>query len=82
MRKGKEKLTLHQPKTYHIKVPGALDESWADWVDGMTVTMEGKSATTVTTLISTVDQAALQGLLRRLYSLGLPLISVNCVDNE
>ena len=30
----------------------------------------------------TVDQAALQGLLRRLYSLGLPLLSVNRVDTE
>ena len=29
-----------------------------------------------------LDQAALQSLLRRLYSLGLPLISVNRVDVE
>jgi hypothetical protein len=34
----------------------------------------------VTTLTGTVDQAALQGLLRRLYPLGLPLISVICSD--
>jgi hypothetical protein len=34
----------------------------------------------VTTLTGAVDQAALQGLLRRLYSLGLPLISVECVE--
>jgi hypothetical protein len=34
----------------------------------------------VTTLAGIVDQAALQGLLRRLYSLGLPLISVNWVE--
>ena len=34
----------------------------------------------VTTLTSTVDQAGLQGLLRRLYALGLPLISVERVD--
>ena len=34
----------------------------------------------ITTLTGTVDQAALQGLLRRLYSLGLLLISVNCVE--
>ena len=34
----------------------------------------------VTTLAGTLDQAALQGLLRRLYSYGLPLISVICVD--
>jgi hypothetical protein len=31
-------------------------------------------------LTGTIDQAALQGLLRRLYSLGLPLISANCVE--
>jgi len=31
-------------------------------------------------MTGTLDQAALQGLLRRLYSLGLPLISVNCVN--
>jgi hypothetical protein len=35
----------------------------------------------VTTLTGTVaDQAALQGLLRRLYSLGLPLISAHCIE--
>ncbi len=34
----------------------------------------------ITTLTGTVDQAALHGLLRRLYALGLPLISVICVE--
>ncbi|MCJ7700643.1 MAG: hypothetical protein MUO62_03590 [Anaerolineales bacterium] len=34
----------------------------------------------ITTLTGAVDQAALLGLLRRLYSLGLPLISVNCLE--
>jgi hypothetical protein len=33
----------------------------------------------VTTLTGTIDQAALHGLLRRLYSLGVPFISVICV---
>ena len=36
----------------------------------------------VTILTGTVDQAALQGLLRKLYSLGLPLISVNCIEDD
>jgi len=36
----------------------------------------------VTTLTGTIDQAALQGLLRRLYSLGLPLISVVWIKKE
>ena len=79
------KLTLDQPVTYEIKVPGQIGSSWSDWVGEMTITVdregddEGNSHP-VTTLTGTVDQAALQGLLRRLYSLGLPLISVICVE--
>ena len=80
-RKTKQKLTLDRPAIYQIKVPGHLDERWADWAGGMTVTIESEGdGPPVTTLIGTVDQGALQGLLRRLYSLGLPLISVNCLD--
>ena len=74
----KHKLTLDRPATYQIKVPGELDESWSDWV-GVTVECKGDSPP-ITILICTVDQAALQGLLRRLYSLGLPLISAICID--
>jgi hypothetical protein len=43
----------------------------------MTIAVESDGPP-VTTLTGTIaDQAALQGLLRWLYSLGLPLISVN-----
>jgi hypothetical protein len=80
MKKVRQKLTLDRPATYQIKVPGHLDESWSDWVGKMTITVESEGdGPPVTTLTGTLDQAALQGLLRRLYSLGLPLISVNCV---
>ncbi len=79
MKAVKQKLTLDQPATYQIKVPGHLDESWSGWAGGMTITAESEGdGLPVTTLTGTVaDQAALQSLLRRLYSLGLPLISVN-----
>jgi len=77
----KQKLTLDRPATYQIKVPGHVDESWSEWVGGMTITVESKDdGPPVTILTGKVDQAALQGLLRRLYSLGLPLISVICID--
>ena len=80
MRNVKQKLTLDRPATYQIKVPGHLDESWTEWDGRMTVTVEIEGdGQPVTTLTGTVDQAALQGFLRRLYSLGLPLISVKCV---
>jgi len=73
----RQKLTLDRPVTYQIKVPGHLDESWSEWAGGMTITVESEGdGPPVTILTGTVDQAALQGLLRRLYALGLPLISV------
>jgi len=81
MAKADQELSLYRPVTYQIKVPGYLDESWSDWAGGMAVTFEGEDdGLPVTTLTGTVDQAALQGLLRRLYSMGCPLISVNRIE--
>ncbi len=77
----KDKPTLYRPTTYQIQVPGELDESWSDWIQGMTMAVESEGEDPpVTTLTGTVDQAALHGVLRRLYSLGLPLISVNRIE--
>jgi hypothetical protein len=82
MKDVKQKLTLDQPATYQIKVPGHLAESWSEWAGGMTIAVEGDDGGPPTTTLTGVvtDQAALQSLLRRLYSLGLPLISVNWVE--
>ena len=83
VKQAKQKLTMDQPATYRITVPGALDENMVDWTTGMTLTVASDDdGLSVTTLVVGVDQAALQGLLRRLYSLGLPLISVICVEIE
>ena len=74
-------LTLDRVATYQIKVPGALDENWADWDGKISVTVGRKGDDPpVTTLTGTFDQAALHSLLRRLYALGLPLIAVICVE--
>jgi hypothetical protein len=75
-----QKLTLDSPRIYEIRVPGELDQSWADWDGKLTVTVERQgNGPPVTVLTGIVDQAALHGMLRRLYALGLPLISVICV---
>ena len=77
----KQKLTLDKPATYQIKVPGHLDKSWSEWIGRMTITVgSDEDGLPVSTIIDTFDHAALQGLLCRLYSLGLPLISVICVE--
>ena len=93
MSKPRQTLSLDRPATYQIKVPGELDKSWSDWFGGMTVSVESKSDgrpiddrpiidRPVTTLTGTVDQAPLQGVLRKLYSLGLPLLSVHCIKED
>lgn len=75
------KLTLDRLAIYQITVPGHLDESWTEWNGKMTVrTVCEGDGPPVTILTGIVDQAALHGLLRRLYGLGLPLISVCYVE--
>jgi hypothetical protein len=83
MRNAKQELNLHQPATYQIRVPGMPEESWSEWLSGMTIAVERKGEKPpLTILTGTVDQASLLGLLRRLYSLGLPLVSVECIDGQ
>ena len=66
-------------KLYQIKVKGRLSNQWIDWFEGMTITSEG-GITTITGPVT--DQAALHGLLIRVRDLGLPLLSVNCVEPD
>jgi hypothetical protein len=67
-----------QPRIYHIRLEGYLRAEWADWFEGLNVSLEPDG----TTLLSgpVVDQAALYGLLKKVRDLGLPLISVNQVS--
>jgi len=78
-----KKLTIDQQVTYEIKIPGVLEQKWLGWNGGMTISVENEDdGSPITTLTCILDQAALQGLLRRLYSFGLPLISVICIEVE
>jgi hypothetical protein len=63
--------------TYEIKVQGRIGERWAHWFDDMSVSAQGEAQSAVTTLTGAVaDQAALFGLLQKLYTLGLTLLLV------
>lgn len=64
---------------YQIRVRGHLDAEWSEWFDRMTIAHEADGTTALTGAI--VDQATLYGVLIRLRNLGLPLISVNEMDN-
>jgi hypothetical protein len=64
---------------YQIKVQGKLDDRWSDWFNGLTVAVESENPP-VTTLIGSIDQAALRGILTKIWDLNLTLISVVPVE--
>ncbi len=65
-------------RVYQIRVEGHLGGQWQDWFGGLTITLEDSGDTLLTGLV--VDQAALHGLLKKVRDLGLPLLSVICVE--
>jgi hypothetical protein len=65
---------------YEIRIKGHLDEQWADWFGGLTVTLKADGDTLLTGPI--IDQAALYGLLKKVRDLGMPLLSVNPVKPD
>lgn len=64
-------------ETYRIRIGGRLDGRWMDWFEGLALE-RGEDATTV--LVGPIDQAALHGIFARIRDLGLPVLSVNRVD--
>ena len=62
---------------YQIRIKGHLGRQWADWFEGLTITLEDNGETLLTCPV--VDQAALYGVLRKVRDVGMPLLSVVCV---
>jgi len=85
-------LSIDQPATYRITVQGWVSQPWEDWFGGLSVShlelaqddQPGGNCppkpVEVTILTGQVeDQAALLGTLQKLYSFGLPILSLELV---
>lgn len=73
-------LSLDRPARYEIIVPGLVDKKWfQDYRLEEFRADSTQDENPLTAVILTVDQAALQGLLKYLYTLRLPLVSVKWV---
>jgi hypothetical protein len=63
--------------TYEITIWGRLGENWSDWLDDVTVTTEGDPEGPGRTVLAvSLDQAALRGVLNRIWGLNLTVLSV------
>jgi hypothetical protein len=69
-----------QGGSYEIHIKGHLDESWSDWLEGMEVKLIENGEMILFGHIG--DQAALMGILNKLYRLNLTLLSVSKVNQK
>jgi hypothetical protein len=60
-----------------IRIRGRIEEHWSSWFEDLTIESVG-SETVLSGVVA--DQASLYGLLSRLRDLGLPLLSVQSVE--
>jgi hypothetical protein len=59
---------------FEIRVKGQLDESWSDWLEGLEAKFLNNGEMMLSGHIE--DQAALMGILNKLYRLNLTILSV------
>jgi hypothetical protein len=67
-------------RTYRITLEDRLDPSWSAWLAGFTILNLRTGGTLV--IGSLPDQAALRGLLARLFDLNLTLVAVESVPER
>jgi len=70
---------INDPTTYQIRVQGVLNPEWTNWFENLTIEeVEGDTLLTG----PFIDQAALRGVLNKLWDLNLNLISINPINND
>ncbi len=69
-----------EPAKYTIRVQNHLDLLWEQWFEGMTIEHAEGGQTILSGYVS--DQSALHGILEKIRSLNLTLISVQKVDPD
>lgn len=65
---------------YEIRLEGHLEDRWANWFEGLSITRDADGSTRLTGLV--LDQAALHGLLKKVRDLGLALLTVRRMDTS
>jgi len=69
------------PASYRIEIQGKIRVDWSDWLSGMEISIKDDRGSLVTVLSGSVaDQAALRGILCKIWDLNLTILSVSRVE--
>jgi hypothetical protein len=72
---------MAERQEYQIQIEGWIGESWRHWFEDTLVRSErAQDGAPVTTLRGTFDQAALRGVLCKVWDLNLTVLSVSRVE--
>jgi len=73
-----ERFDTGSPGFYRIQVEGLLQEHWSDWFNGdLAAAIQREPEKNRTVIVLNVpDQAALRGIVNRIWDLNLSIISV------
>lgn len=67
---------MNKPRLYEFRIEGQLSDHWSEWFEGMTIQPNPQQDETIMKGVLP-DQAALLGVLTKIHSLNLKIISVN-----
>ena len=72
------------PTIYFLTVEGRLKDKWADWLNGAVIKIKNTADNpdTTTIIVDVPDQAALRGILNKLWDLNLTLVSAILQENS
>ena len=81
MEKRRQRVNMFDPAVFCIRIEGKLGESWMEYFGAQSMSIEVDEAgfRSTTLLSEPVDQAALVGMINLLNSMGLPVVSVECL---
>jgi hypothetical protein len=77
-----QRISMFDPAVFCIRVNGKLSERWSEYFGAQSMSVEEDDGGLCTTLLISepVDQAALVGMINCLNGMGLPLVSIECVQ--
>ena len=66
---------------YQVTMQGRLDEKWVNWIGGSMLNIQHSHGKYTVLTLRVPDQAALRGILNKLWDLNLTLVSVESTED-